>query len=45
MSDGAARRNALEVGRHVLLQAPAGSGKTTVLAQRFLHALSVSEEP
>jgi ATP-dependent helicase/nuclease subunit A len=45
MSDGEARRAALEVDRHVLLQAPAGSGKTTVLAQRFLHALAVSEEP
>jgi ATP-dependent helicase/nuclease subunit A len=45
MSDSPARRAALAVDRHVLLQAPAGSGKTTVLAQRFLHALAVVEEP
>src|SRR5262245_51845646 len=45
MSDSAARQAALAVDRHVLLQAPAGSGKTTVLAQRFLHALAIVEEP
>jgi len=45
MSDAAARRAAVEVHRHVLLQAPAGSGKTTVLAQRFLHALAAVDEP
>jgi len=45
MSDAAARRAALAVDRHVLLQAPAGSGKTTVLAQRFLHALAAVAEP
>lgn len=45
MSDEQVRRAALEVDRHVLLQAPAGSGKTTVLAQRFLHALAVVDEP
>ena len=45
MSDAAARRAALDVTRHVLLQAPAGSGKTTVLVQRFLQALAVAAEP
>ncbi|HTQ36836.1 MAG TPA: UvrD-helicase domain-containing protein, partial [Steroidobacteraceae bacterium] len=45
MSDAPARQAALDVRRHVLLQAPAGSGKTTVLAQRFLHALAAVEEP
>jgi ATP-dependent exoDNAse (exonuclease V) beta subunit len=45
MSDDAARAAALEIGRHALLQAPAGSGKTTVLAQRFLRALSAVAEP
>jgi ATP-dependent helicase/nuclease subunit A len=45
MSDAHVRRAALDVERHVLLQAPAGSGKTTVLAQRFLHALAAVDEP
>jgi ATP-dependent exoDNAse (exonuclease V) beta subunit len=45
MSDAPARHAALAVDRHVLLQAPAGSGKTTVLAQRFLHALASVDEP
>ncbi len=45
MSDREARLAALQVDRHVLLQAPAGSGKTTVLAQRFLYALAVVDEP
>src|SRR6185369_7152548 len=45
MSDQAARDAALQVDRHLLLQAPAGSGKTTVLAQRFLSALAQVDEP
>jgi ATP-dependent helicase/nuclease subunit A len=45
MSDQAARDAALQVDRHLLLQAPAGSGKTTVLAQRFLAALAKVDEP
>ncbi len=45
MSDQAARQAALEIGRDILLQAPAGSGKTTVLAQRFLSALAHVQEP
>jgi ATP-dependent helicase/nuclease subunit A len=45
MSDQGARDAALLVDRHLLLQAPAGSGKTTVLAQRFLAALAQVEEP
>lgn len=45
MSDAHVRQAALQVHRHVLLQAPAGSGKTTVLSQRFLHALAVVDEP
>ncbi len=40
-----ARTGSLDVQRQILLQAPAGSGKTTVLAQRFLSALAVVEEP
>ncbi len=45
MSDELARLEALETHRDILLQAPAGSGKTTVLAQRFLSALAQVEEP
>ena len=45
MSDQPARDSALSVDRHLLLQAPAGSGKTTVLAQRFLAAMARVDEP
>jgi ATP-dependent exoDNAse (exonuclease V) beta subunit len=45
MSDELARLDALQTGRDILLQAPAGSGKTTVLAQRFLSALARVDEP
>jgi ATP-dependent exoDNAse (exonuclease V) beta subunit len=45
MSDEAARLEALDPQRSILLQAPAGSGKTTVLAQRFLSLLATVEEP
>jgi ATP-dependent helicase/nuclease subunit A len=45
MSDELARRESLLIGQDILLQAPAGSGKTTVLAQRFLAALAQVEEP
>src|SRR5690349_8667390 len=45
MTDQAVRDAALLVDRHLLLQAPAGSGKTTVLAQRFLAALARVDEP
>ena len=45
MSDAAARAAALEPQHQVLLQAPAGSGKTTVLVQRFLRLLATVDEP
>ena len=45
MSDELARTESLHTGRDILLQAPAGSGKTTVLAQRFLAALAQVQEP
>jgi ATP-dependent exoDNAse (exonuclease V) beta subunit len=45
MTDQAVREAALRVDQHLLLQAPAGSGKTTVLAQRFLAALAQVDEP
>ena len=43
--DAAARAAARDVLRSIQLQAPAGSGKTTVLAQRFLAALAAADEP
>jgi ATP-dependent helicase/nuclease subunit A len=44
-SDARAREGAVDPTRSVLLQAPAGSGKTTVLTQRLLRLLAVVEEP
>jgi ATP-dependent helicase/nuclease subunit A len=43
--DSHARRQALDVHRSLLLQAPAGSGKTTVLTARFLALLAVVDAP
>jgi ATP-dependent exoDNAse (exonuclease V) beta subunit len=43
--DAFARREALQVGRSLLLQAPAGSGKTTVLTARFMALLAVVDAP
>jgi len=43
--DEAARALALDPARSILLEAPAGSGKTTVLARRFLRLLAVVDEP
>src|ERR1700722_19165870 len=40
-----ARQEALDVGHSMLLQAPAGSGKTTVLTARFLALLAVVDAP
>jgi ATP-dependent helicase/nuclease subunit A len=44
-SDRRARREALDVQRSMLLQAPAGSGKTTVLTARFLALLATVDAP
>ncbi len=43
--DAAARRGALAVDRSIVLQAPAGSGKTTVLTARVLALLAQVDAP
>jgi ATP-dependent exoDNAse (exonuclease V) beta subunit len=43
--DQRARAEALDVQRSMLLQAPAGSGKTTVLTARFLALLATVDAP
>jgi ATP-dependent helicase/nuclease subunit A len=44
-ADEHAREYATDPQRSILLQAPAGSGKTTVLTQRLLRLLAEVEEP
>lgn len=44
-ADDLARERAIDPGLSVILQAPAGSGKTTVLTHRLLRLLAVVDEP
>jgi ATP-dependent exoDNAse (exonuclease V) beta subunit len=45
LADSPAREQALDTGRSILVQAPAGSGKTELLTTRFLKLLAEVDEP
>ncbi len=45
MNDQAQRDQALDISQSFIVQAPAGSGKTELLTQRYLKLLSACDEP
>jgi ATP-dependent exoDNAse (exonuclease V) beta subunit len=45
LPDAADRERALDLSRHALVMAPAGSGKTGLLVHRLLRALAVVDKP
>lgn len=45
ISDQAARQRALDPAQSFIIQAPAGSGKTGLLVQRYLSLLALVDEP